>query len=327
MIVSATLLIYALIMGWLTPCLVRRSTFLERNPRLKLMLWQALAVSMLTATVLAGVALAVPTSTLSTSLSELLSACVMAIRAQYATPGGAVGGGLGLVLVAAVIARAATVATTSLWSTRSARNTHRDALAILGRSRADLGVTVIEDTNPTAYCLPGHHRQIVVTSGALKSLDDSQLAAVLAHERAHLAARHHLPVDFAVALTHAFPFVPLFREAASEASRIVELLADDAASRATGRRPVATALVALASGPTPAAALAAGGADAVVRVERMMHPRRPLGVIATGVVAIVALLTLSVPFVIAAGPAAAATHMNLCPLDPAPVLGATSFDE
>jgi Zn-dependent protease with chaperone function len=300
--------------------------FLERNPRLKLLLWQALSVSLLIAIVLVGVALAVPTVTFSSSLSDLLNACVMAIRAQYATPGGAVGGVVGLVLVAAVVVRGATVLISSCWSTRSARNTHRDALAILGRSRIDLGITVIENGNPAAYCLPGHHGQIVVTSGALESLDDGELAAVLAHERAHLAARHHLAVGFAVGVRRAFPFVPLFRDAASEAARIVELLADDAASRATGRRPVATALVALASSPTPAVALGAGGSDAVGRVERMMTPHRPLGVFASGGVAIVALLTMSAPFVVAAEPAAAATTMNLCPLDPAPVVGSAALD-
>jgi Zn-dependent protease with chaperone function len=42
------------------------------------------------------------------------------------------------------------------------------------------------------YCVPGRLPTIVVTTGALAVLEPEQLAAVLAHERAHLAGRHHL---------------------------------------------------------------------------------------------------------------------------------------
>lgn len=59
------------------------------------------------AAVLAGFALVVPTVEVSASLADLLRACVMALRVQYATPGGAAAGANGAVLALAVLARAA----------------------------------------------------------------------------------------------------------------------------------------------------------------------------------------------------------------------------
>ena len=53
---------------------------------------------------------------------------------------------------------------------------------------------------------------------------------------------------------------------------LVELLADDAAVRATGSRPLARALVTCASALTPAGAMAAGGPTTVIRVRRLAGP-------------------------------------------------------
>jgi hypothetical protein len=50
---------------------------------------------------------------------------------------------------------------------------------------------------------------------------------------------------------------------------LVELLADDAAVRATGRTPLARALVACASGRARSGALAASGPSTVLRVRRL----------------------------------------------------------
>ncbi|TDD13757.1 hypothetical protein E1294_39770 [Nonomuraea diastatica] len=41
------------------------------------------------------------------------------------------------------------------------------------------------------YCVPGRHSQMVITTGAMRSLGPEQVAAVLAHEQAHLRGRHH----------------------------------------------------------------------------------------------------------------------------------------
>jgi Zn-dependent protease with chaperone function len=49
-------------------------------------------------------------------------------------------------------------------------------------------VRIIDGDRPTVYCLPGR-RRIMLTTGALTRLDDGELDAVLAHERAHLSGR------------------------------------------------------------------------------------------------------------------------------------------
>ncbi|MFI8888429.1 M48 family metalloprotease [Streptomyces sp. NPDC053813] len=53
---------------------------------------------------------------------------------------------------------------------------------------------VLNDPRPDAFALPGGLRRsdrIVVTSGMLRALGPAEREALLAHERAYLAARHH----------------------------------------------------------------------------------------------------------------------------------------
>lgn len=109
-----------------------------------------------------------------------------------------------------------------------------------------------------AYCLPGRKGHAVITTGALASLAPEQVAAVLAHEQAHLRGRHHLVLAAAEALALAFPRLPLFEQARIEVARLVELLADDVAARRHPRIHIAAALIRLATGRVPAFALGAG---------------------------------------------------------------------
>src|SRR5215469_8511477 len=74
---------------------------------------------------------------------------------------------------------------------RTQRHTraHARAARIAGRrlpGSASGTAVVIDDPQPAAYCMPGRSGTIVLTSGALAVLDPGQLAAVIAHERAHL---------------------------------------------------------------------------------------------------------------------------------------------
>ena len=62
--------------------------------------------------------------------------------------------------------------------------------------------------SPPGAC-PAAGRPVVLTSAAVEALDDTQLAAVLAHERAHQRGRHHLLVSLAGSLAAAFPRVPM----------------------------------------------------------------------------------------------------------------------
>jgi hypothetical protein len=61
-----------------------------------------------------------------------------------------------------------------------------------GRLPADGSVVVLPRPAIEAYALPGWPGRIVVSGRLLSALDDGGRAALLAHERAHLTARHHL---------------------------------------------------------------------------------------------------------------------------------------
>jgi Zn-dependent protease with chaperone function len=80
-------------------------------------------------------------------------------------------------------------------------------------------------------------------------LDPEQLTAVLAHERAHLAGRHHLLLAITRSLAAVAPFVPIFARGTGEVARLAEMRADDAAAgRAGGEGRVRR----LAEPPAPA---------------------------------------------------------------------------
>jgi Zn-dependent protease with chaperone function len=133
-------------------------------------------------------------------------------------------------------------------------------------------------TRAHAYCVAGRPAAIVVTSSALTVLDQPQLAAVLAHERAHLDGRHHLLATVTRGLTAALPGVPLFTRGAAEVARLTEMAADDAAIRSAEPSALVTALLAMATGAPVAAAvsgLAAAACAVPDRVERLLNPPGP----------------------------------------------------
>jgi len=119
----------------------------------------------------------------------------------------------------------------------------------------------------------------VLTTGALAVLDPEQLTAVLAHERAHLAGRHHLLLAVTRSLAAVAPAVPLFARGTGEVSRLVEMRADDVAAARGGRRALLAALLAMGAGVSaaqpPAAWLAATGGVVSARVRRLADPSPP----------------------------------------------------
>jgi beta-lactamase regulating signal transducer with metallopeptidase domain len=104
---------------------------------------------------------------------------------------------------------------------------------------------VLEDEYPDAWWMPGHPPQLVVTTGALHRLTDHQLDAVLTHERGHARAHHDWLLHLSTALATGFPRVPLFAHFCDQTHRLVELAADDTASRRCGHLTTALALIEL----------------------------------------------------------------------------------
>lgn len=157
---------------------------------------------------------------------------------------------------------------------------HADAVRLVGRSDGS-DVVVIEASEPAAYCVAGRPPAIVVTTAALAALDEIQLAAVIAHERAHLDGHHAYVVAAVRGLAAALPRVALFGNAATQISSLLEMCADDAAARRHGRQPLLAGLLALSGAGTPAHGLAAAAVAVLVRAERLTDPQRGLAKIQT----------------------------------------------
>jgi Zn-dependent protease with chaperone function len=146
-----------------------------------------------------------------------------------------------------------------------ARHRQRALLGLLAHDDPKVpGALVVDYPAAAAYCLPGLRSAIVISAGTLDLLDQAELAAVLAHERAHLRARHDLVLLPFCALLRAFRWSALALEANSQVALLVEMMADDRARRRLPARELATALlrVGASGGRAPAGALAAAGQPA-----------------------------------------------------------------
>jgi bla regulator protein blaR1 len=176
-----------------------------------------------------------------------------------------------------------------------------------------LQAVLVEHPEPAAYCVSGRHPMVIVTTGALRTLDAGQLDAVLAHERAHLAGRHHRLLAMARIAGQVLPFLPLMRDADAQVARLVELHADDAATRASDPRSLATALVVLATGASPEPALAAAATDAVQRIHRLLGPAEQLGRVHRQLLRATAAALVLAPVLLALAPAVAALALGRVP--------------
>jgi len=188
---------------------------------------------------------------------------------------------------------------------RVLRRRHREQVDLLAdRDRPD--VRVLENASPVAYCLPGvGTSRVVVSAGALGLLSTDEVDAVLAHERAHLRARHDLVLEAFGVLRHAFPRWVSSGAALGEVRLLVEVLADAAAARVAGRRPLARALVALAEARPPASeygvtlgAASTDGGDVLVRVRLLRDDATRRGQAAGLLLAALGVLVLPTVFVV-----------------------------
>jgi len=184
-----------------------------------------------------------------------------------------------------------------------ARHRQRALLGLLAHDDPKVpGALVVDHPSAAAYCVPGLRSAIVISAGTLDLLDQAELAAVLAHERAHLRARHDLVLLPFTALLRAFGWSAVAREANREVALLVEMLADDRARRLRPAKELATALLrvgASSGGQAPVGALAAAGTmplpgELAARVTRLLRPPPglPVGIVAL-VVTVAALLVLA----------------------------------
>ncbi|MGV9770621.1 M56 family metallopeptidase [Streptosporangium sp. NPDC003464] len=275
MMAAVILVVYAVVAVVSLPRLLKRGEWAERAPRLAISVWLAACVSVIASVPLSALAAVIPADVIGHGLAEFFEVCaaMLSVEADLSFSGA----GVALSGAALVVARVAYCGAAVLVRARRERRRHADMLTILGRHDGELGATVLDHDEAAAYCLPGRGGRTVITTAALRSLADEEVAAVLAHEQAHLRGRHHLVLTVTEAFARAFPRLPLFARAKGEVARLIELLADDIAARRHRRIHIASALVRLATGRAPAFALGAGGETALTRVRRMLNPAAPLG--------------------------------------------------
>ncbi|WP_433041066.1 M48 family metalloprotease [Dactylosporangium sp. CS-033363] len=264
-----------------------------RAPRLAVGAWLGLSGAVLLSAVLTGLTLLLYWDRAHDLVKGAWHICLDALLGRHDRPAQAAAA-MGLALLLALGERLAVHARRLVVAARARRAELRLAVRIGGLPSPLPGASVVRHGEPAAYLLPGpslpgRPAEIVLTTAAVERLKPPELAAVLAHEHAHHDGHHYEITHWMRLLTAAFPRVSCFRVGRRQVDRLVELCADDAATRRAARIDLARALVSMAqpaSGPpgtppgtpsgTPPGVLAACGGDGLERLHRLLAPPRPL---------------------------------------------------
>jgi Zn-dependent protease with chaperone function len=277
---AVSLAVLAALLAWPVPALLARAGWPRRDPLVALVCWQAVGLagglSMIGALLVHGLA------PWGHSLPEA------AWSVATAQPAGAPVRGdhwVALTLAAVLASELVGVLLLSWVRTARTRRRHRELLELVVQPSAELPDTrLLEHPAPVAFCIPGARPLLVLSSGMVAELDGEQLAAVVAHERAHLREHHHLLLLPFVAWEAALPVLPAAARAHASVRELVEMRADDVAlaslSGSIPRRTLARAIVAAAGGAggagVPRGALAVTGGGTGARVVRLLEPPSPL---------------------------------------------------
>jgi Zn-dependent protease with chaperone function len=260
----------ALVLASPVPRVLSRWARLRHTPVAAMLLWQSTALAAVLAALGSGLSLVT---------HRLLAGDVGRLDALVA----ALAGGVTAVVAGLLLVSGHRTGTTL----RRLRRRHREQVDLIARVDHEIlrqGISVLDFEVPVAYCVPGMSgARIVVSRPTLTRLAPAELAAVVAHERSHLRARHDLVLEGFTVLHRAFPRWVSSAAAHHEVQVLVEVLADRAAVRLGDRRALASALLTLAEGRTPNGALAASGTGLAERVAvlRDTRPHRPQAVLVT----------------------------------------------
>ncbi|WP_328557055.1 M56 family metallopeptidase [Streptomyces sp. NBC_00358] len=276
MMVPAALLLLGALASVVAPRLLARADWPDREPVVALWVWQCVVAAVLLCCVLS--------MTLSASAAwvavrgHVFDGAPASVVDAYALSAGSPWAAATAVTLACGGAWTAAMLAREIVRARLRRRQNRAELLVRApllpgeKPEADR-LVVLEGERPDAWWLPGAAPQLVITTGALRRLKGRRLDAVLAHEQGHARARHDWLLHCSGALANGFPQVPVFAAFRDEMHRLVELAADDVASRRFGRLTIALALVELNEdrgvfGPCPTP-------DAHVprRVDRLLTPR------------------------------------------------------
>lgn len=157
------------------------------------------------------------------------------------------------VLLALALLGATVLVVAILAATRQVRAHRRlmRALPVTGPLPGHPTVLVVDTPAPLAFCAGWMRPRVYVSTAVLDRVSDSELRAVLAHERHHEAVRDPLRLAVARVLCQALFFLPVLRPLHDRYADVAEIRADAAAVKASdgAAGPLASAM--LAVGATP----------------------------------------------------------------------------
>ncbi|MGN6128143.1 MAG: M48 family metalloprotease [Humibacter sp.] len=252
--VAAALALLAIALAWPVPVALAKASWPRRMPGAALVLWQAIALS--GGLSMIGSLLVFGLMPFGDDLPHAASAFTADLFSGQLPPAAnfpemfALAGAilLGVHLLLNLVRTA--------WRAERQRRRHAQLLRLLSDPLPDRpGTRVIDHAAPVAYCLPGVPRSVTVLSaGLLDLLSDEELAAVVAHEHAHVQQHHHVLLVAFSAWRSALPWFPIATRAHEAVGLLVELLADDQARRTVSERNLsrAVARVALAASESSA---------------------------------------------------------------------------
>ena len=269
------------------------ATWPTRDPVGGLLVWQA--VGFAGGLALLGSGLVYGLSPLGPTVPSALPKAVAALRDGRLPAELGIGHTLALAAALALAARLIGVLVTVTVRTLRGRRRHRDLLDLLATPwPAEPGAHVLDHPIPVAYCLPGLRSRLVLSAGVLDALEPAAVAAVLAHERAHLRERHDLVVLPFVAWGATAPFVQGMVCAQLAVAALVEMRADDVATACTTRTQLTGALRSMGAA-APAAAVTSFSVALEHRLDRILAPPAPLPAVVRGCVRLGAAALVAVP--------------------------------
>ncbi|MFD3533472.1 M56 family metallopeptidase [Streptomyces sp. NPDC058664] len=309
--VSLALLLLGVLTALAAPRLLSRADWVEREPVVALWVWQCVVAAVLVSFAL--------------SMTFSASTAWQAVRGQVFAPApravvdayelgttGPWSAVLAVVLAAGGVWSGAMLGR-EIGRARARRGQRRRDLLVRspllpGEEPGGERLVVLEGERADAWWLTGTTPQLVITTAALRRLKGRQLDAVLAHEQGHARARHDWLLHCSGALAAGFPGIPVFAAFRGEMHRLVELAADDVASRRFGRLTIALALVELnedrgvfGPGPAPYADLPRRVNRLLTAAPRLTAGRRLRLTAAAALVPVVPVLVAFVPALSALG--------------------------
>ncbi|MGW6745230.1 M56 family metallopeptidase [Streptomyces sp. NPDC055025] len=311
MMVSLALLLLGALAAVVAPRLLARADWPEREPVVALWVWQCVVAAVLLSFALsmtfsaAAAWLAVRGHVFAPAPSGVVEAYALGSHRPWSAL-------LAVALAGGGVWTAAMLTREILRARRRRRQRRAELLVrspvLPGEEPGGEPLVVLEGERPDAWWLSGVEPQLVITTAALRRLKGSQLDAVLAHEQGHARARHDWLLHCSGALANGFPQVPVFAAFRDEMHRLIELAADDVASRRFGRLAIALALVELNEDRGVFGPGTAPDAQLPRRVNRLLSPvprltagRRLRLTAAAAAVPVVPLLVAFVPALRALG--------------------------